>query len=509
MPDPAPSSGDDETLDRTLAGRTLTNALGAVAKGLYPLYVLLATRLFGADAAGLLLLAITFVRFTSGLVGAGYKSGVVLYGGRYLGRDDERFLDAVANGLWAVALVSALVLGALGAAGSAAVALYNESYARAGFADVLFVAACALPLLGAAEIAVAALGAGMRMRYDALVMGLARPALLVLATVVAWFVAPTPMGLAAAFAVAHAGVFLLAGWAFARHHRLGALLRHLLRPRFDAALARYAAPQSLNMTFNYFMADIDMIMLGAFGLGQADLARYGIGAQIVRNIRQVKLAVGGAYAPVAARLFHDGRLARLADVTGMLSRWALSVALPIALWVLALRAELLALFHPSFADAEGASFMVLLVALPLLSCGLGLAGNLVTMAGKSHLNLLNALLAGAVNVLLNLAWIPRYGLLGAAAGSLGAGLLVSGAQVFEARRLLRVPLSVRPLREAAGAGLAAGAVLAGVELLAAHLSPPLAHALAGGASFLTYALVLRALGVSARDLAAFRRAELG
>ncbi|RMG95016.1 MAG: polysaccharide biosynthesis protein [Deltaproteobacteria bacterium] len=507
-PEP-PGTPRDEDLHRKLAGRSVTNVLGALAKGLYPLYVLIATRIFGADAAGLLLLALGVVRFTSGLVGAGYKSGIVMYGGRYLGRDDARFMDAIANGLWAVLFVSAAVVGALWSFGDALVAWYNPEYAAAGLDRVLLLAALALPLLGAAEMAIAALGAGLRMRYDALVMGLARPLLLVVCTVAAAFVDRSPAGLAAAFAVAHGGVFVLAWMAFARHHRLTDLAGRIVRPRFDAALFRYALPQSLNMTFNYFMADVDLFMLGGFGVGQAQLALYGIGAQVVRNIRQVKLAIGGAYAPVAARLVHDGEHARLADVTGMLSRWALLVAIPLAVLVLGLRAEILAIFHPSFYDPEAADFMLYLVTIPLLSCGLGLAGNLVTMAGKSHLNLANAVIGGVTNVLLDLVLIPRMGLAGAALASLLASVGVSLAQVVEARRIVGVPLSPRPLVAPATAGLLSGLVLWASFAVPTALPPLAGHAMGVGAALLVYVLVLRALGLEARDLAAFRRPELG
>ena len=51
------------------------------------------------------------------------------------------------------------------------------------------------------------------------------------------------------------------------------------------------------MTFNSFINNLDVMMLSYFGVSPELIGFYGMGAQIVINLRQVRLVFSGAYAP--------------------------------------------------------------------------------------------------------------------------------------------------------------------------------------------------------------------
>src|ERR1041384_1920267 len=75
--------------------------------------------------------------------------------------------------------------------------------------------------------------------------------------------------------------------------------------------------------------------------------------------------------------------------------------------------------------------MVLLLVPPFVSCAFGLAGNLVTYAGRSGWTLTNSILIALLNTGLCTLLIPRYGLLGAALATALARTLISTLQMVE------------------------------------------------------------------------------
>ena len=86
-------------------------------------------------------------------------------------------------------------------------------------------------------------------------------------------------------------------YVFQRHFSFRKLFRQIRRFRFFPPLVRFAVPQNLNMTFNSFINNLDVMMLSYFGVSPELIGFYGMGAQIAINLRQVRLVFSGAYAP--------------------------------------------------------------------------------------------------------------------------------------------------------------------------------------------------------------------
>ncbi|PSQ86386.1 MAG: hypothetical protein BRD30_09765 [Bacteroidetes bacterium QH_2_63_10] len=105
--------------------------------------------------------------------------------------------------------------------------------------------------------------------------------------------------------------------------------------------------------------------------------------------------------------------------------------------------------------------MLWLLPIPYLQGSFGLAGNSVVMTGNSHLNLLNSVVTGTTNVLLNVWLIPLFGTVGAAAASALSNLVKAVMEVGEMNLLLNIPVVARTLYppHAAGAICALGLAL--------------------------------------------------
>jgi O-antigen/teichoic acid export membrane protein len=145
--------------------------------------------------------------------------------------------------------------------------------------------------------------------------------------------------------------------------------------------------------------------------------------------------------------------------------------------VAVLRSDLLVIVSPEYVGRE-ALFMLFLLPIPYLQCSLGLTGNTVVMTGNSHLNLANNVVTGTINFLLNLWFIPAFGLVGAASASALATGVKSVLEVSEMRYVVGVPFLVRELYEPHLAGWATAAALLGVSVVyAAPLAGSLGYRL--------------------------------
>ncbi len=113
----------------------------------------------------------------------------------------------------------------------------------------------------------------------------------------------------------------------------------------------------------------------------------------------------------------------------MVSRLTSTIAFPAALAVVLFKEELIKIFHSSF--THNSTFMILLLVSPLLSCTVGLAGNILVMTGNSLWNLINSILAFGLNALTNYLLVPRFGLMGAAGATALSSIVISSVQLIE------------------------------------------------------------------------------
>lgn len=449
------------SIEKELQRGALVNFLGIAGKIAGPAFLLVVTRLYGAEVFGVFLSAATLVEIAVALLTAGFRDAAVRYVAHYAEEDEEKLYGSLANA-FGFSLGGAVLLVVAGqAVGAPAVrALYDfgETLAPAVRAMALV-----LPVMAFERVVIAATQGLRIMKYAALIEGGLKPVTLLVAALAFHATMPTVQGLTAAWVLAQLLTGVITLWIYGREFRWRPLFHALRRFRLNRELLGFALPQNLNMTLNRFLTGIDVLMLGALGASAAAVGVYGAGAAIVRELRQIKLAFSGALAPQIARLYGRGDLDTLSRVYSATARWTATLAVPAILLVAVLHADLLRVFYPGYDGLT--SFMLLLLPIPYFICGFGLAGNVVVMTGHSKLNLLNSITVGVVNVGLNLVLIPIFGMAGAAAASALGALALASMEITEATRIIGVPLRVgevyRPhLAGAVGLAVAVGAFLA-------------------------------------------------
>ncbi|MGA7305395.1 MAG: oligosaccharide flippase family protein, partial [Rhodothermales bacterium] len=300
----------------------LINALGFVGKTAGPLFFVLVTRLYGPEILGIYITATALVETALAFLVGGFKDGALIFVARHADDENEhpQLYMALANTLGWSLLLALCVGTAILAFGDPVIPRLYTSFGDR-LLPMLKLMAFVLPLMAFERVVLGATQGLKIMKYEAFLGGTIRPILLVIISSAFWLEWPTVYGLAGAYVATQVLIFLIAVWIYNRE--LSWIeLRHAARTfRLNREVLSFALPQNLNATFDRFLTNIDVIMLGSFGFSAFDIGFYGAGALIARELRQVKLIFSSAFSPHVVRLFKERNLNGLADSLATTARW--------------------------------------------------------------------------------------------------------------------------------------------------------------------------------------------
>lgn len=426
------------THEENIARGAAVNMLGTIGKALHPLFFVLVTRLYGPELMGIYFMIYKILDITASLTVSGINDGMMMFMSRDMEKAaerEDRLYMIIANGLMMSVVVTALII----AAGSfGGLEFLKNKYPQAEVVDSLRYMMWSLPFIFIPVLVISATKALLIMKYDAFLIGFLKPFLMTVFALVFYFISPTLDSLLNGFFISSVILSLLSLVIFHRYFSYGKLWRHLVRFKLFKPLIYFAVPQNLNITFTTFITNLDILLLGYFKFSPELIGFYGMGAQIVKNLREVKLAFSGAYAPIIARLHAAKNYVKMNQTFSMISRWTSMIGFPVALLLALFRDELIRIFHPSF--TYGTAFMIILLVPPLISCTIGLSANILVMTGHSGWNLVNSVGSTMLNGVLGYFLIQRYGLTGAATATALSALLVTFVIYYEIQILEKASL---------------------------------------------------------------------
>ncbi|MGH8223106.1 MAG: flippase [Woeseiaceae bacterium] len=188
------------------------------------------------------------------------------------------------------------------------------------------------------------------------------------------------------------------------------------RPTYRRAAWIYAAvPLALAGSMQVLIRYTDIVMLGFFR-GAADVGIYRAVAQTSTLVGLGLTAITLVVAPQFSALYARGDLAQLQRLATSSSGITLILAVPVAAIMIILGEDLLRLLFGAPFSA-GYLPLSLLVLGQLVNAAFGSVVALLNMTGHESKAARGAAIAAAVNVVLNLLLIPRFGAAGAAAAT--------------------------------------------------------------------------------------------
>lgn len=166
-------------------------------------------------------------------------------------------------------------------------------------------------------------------------------------------------------------------------------------------------------------ARADVLMLGSLnGIEAAGIyAPVNRGAQLIVFIL---MAFNGPLSPTIASLYADGKRKELQRILIKTARVCLLVSTLVTVVLLSLGEPYLRVFGPEFVQGIGA--LRILCIGQVLYVFVGLSPMVLSMTGYAELTATSGLVGAVVNIVLNLVFIPRYGVNGAAIATTCAAL---------------------------------------------------------------------------------------
>jgi O-antigen/teichoic acid export membrane protein len=225
-------------------------------------------------------------------------------------------------------------------------------------------------------------------------------------------------------------------------------------PAYDAALwwelLRKGLPYAYAGAAILMFFQVDQVMLEQMR-GAAEVGYYGAPVRVLEGLTLVPRILGYALIPTMAAL-HPASPATIAALYGRGSKYLLLAGLPIGLFgVLMSEPFMLLLFGPDYGPSAVASRLLLPSAIFMFLSNFGETALACVDRWRTIVAVSTAALA--LNVGLNLLWIPRYGFEGAAWATLateGTYFTLGALALFAyGYRISWLRLSVRPVAAAA------------------------------------------------------------
>lgn len=380
----------------------------ALARGLGP-------EGFGTFSQARSVLLVLVILSSLGLA-VGVKRFVAKFGEEKRGAEARR---VIRDGSWLIAassLAGAALLAAL--AGPLAAAFHNPSLVLP-----LRILAVALPAALGVEY-VTRIGEAFRsFRSSVIARQILDPSLRLVLSVGLLALGAGLPAIMGAYAASAVGALLVAIVLVGRIERLRALDRGPA-PSQMGTLLRFSLPLVFGGVLFDFAERIDILMIGLFR-DEAQVGVYAVGSALARSLLVLVASTIPVVGTLAAEAVGRGSADDIAKLHRTVTRWMLFFTAPLAAGLLLFPEEAVTLlFGRDYASAAPA-LQVLVIAY-LTGVLVGPVGLLLNTMGKTHWTLANMAIRTGVNVVLNLLLIPRFGILGAAWGTVISLLVASG-----------------------------------------------------------------------------------
>jgi O-antigen/teichoic acid export membrane protein len=307
-----------------------------------------------------------------------------------------------------------------------------------------------IPLTTLARLRTGALQGLGHIRQGMLPESVVQPAVvLLLATGALWLPAAIRTGALAVsiYAAAMVAAFVAGAAWLRRAHPAGAV-EAIDRPRRRQWLMT-ATPLAWVLGMNVVLTHTDVVLLGLLS-DTSDAGVYRVAAQLAALASLPLGAMNIVFAPRISAAFAAGRIETLQAEVTHASRYVLLLTLPVVAATVFAGSMLLGVFGAEFVSA---ALPLAILAVPqLLNAATGMAGYLLVMTHYERQAAVIFGLAAALNLVLNLLLIPRFGMTGAAVASALALITLNvglawGAWVWV--RVLPTPLTWRTDRRGA------------------------------------------------------------
>ncbi len=427
-------SGKDE---KALSMRTALIAFSIRIISAFIAYVsqVLIARWLGSHEYGIFVWVWVAAVICGGLSCLGFPSAVIKFIPQYQVAKDDDSLRGIAFGSRLYAVIAATIIAVIGIT---ATYLFEETIGNL-YVMPLFLGAICLPMLALAEVQ-----DGVARAFNWIDIALSptyliRPVLILAAMATALAIGQPATASTALIASIVATWFTSVGQMWIMNRRLRKIIPagpKNLQPKIWIAVA---LPILLVEGFFTLLTNVDILIAGAY-LKPKEVAVYFAAVKTLALVHFVYFAVKAGAAHRYSKYFSSGDTPRFHAFVHDTVKWTFWPSLFMGIVILAAGKFLLSLFGADF--ASGYPLLFILVVGIIARASIGPAESVLNMASEQKICALVYGITLLVNVMLNMTFIPIYGLYGAAWATTIAMIFEAAALYSITRRRLGINMFV-------------------------------------------------------------------
>ncbi len=237
-------------------------------------------------------------------------------------------------------------------------------------------------------------------------------------------------------------------------------------PRFTPKVwTCFAFPMLFNGLILNILNSTDVLFLSIFATSvQAGIY---IAADRVSNFVSVPLlALNMIFLPMIAEYHINGKHEQLSSMFKLVTKWSVSVSLPVCLCCLVFHDAILGVFGPQY--TAGGLVLIILCLGNLVDAGTGSVSQVLVMTGRPRIISINSGITIIVNIGLSLILVQRFNILGAALAAALAVIMINGLSFIEVYWIMKI----HPYRWDVCKPLIAGGAASLVGVLLLHFIHP-------------------------------------
>lgn len=490
------NSETSEQLTKKIAkGGGIAFAANTADKGVRFLLQILLARVLGASSYGLYLLGYSLTMIASQVSVLGLATGTVRFAALYKGVGDIKRVKGTLISTFAISTLASVVAGILLFLFSGRI---SQIFNMPQLSGVLRVFAFALPFYVFMIMAGYSARAFQAIKYEAAVRNVFHPIANIVFVSIFLLLGFRLLGVIYGFLISSAisaffGLYLLT--------QIFPEIVSELKPSYEfKKLLRFSLPVFV-VGFSYsILLETDKIMLGYFKASE-DLGIYAAAANISQQGALIVYSFSCIFGPIVSDLHNRREFTELENLYKTLTRWVLSLSLPILIVMILFSKQIMGIFGPEFVSGWSVLLVLSCGRLIIYCMGSVLAGYMLPMSGKQDIEMVNTFVMAVLNIALNFWLIQIYGILGAA---IATGISIAITDIMKITEV-RILLGMQPYSRsyhkpfvACLAALLVTVLLPIIRISSFHWILRLAI------FFVVYFLILRCLGLEDEDVRVLR-----
>lgn len=397
---------------------TSINFAGAIFRDILGFfYVFLLAKFLNTNDLGLYYLGVSVVSTLAIISMAGTDMGIRRFVSIYHGAKDVGRMHGTLVTAFIVVVPLSIILGLALYLSSGTIA--NNIFSKPALSNVLKVLSLYLPFFAITSLCLAATQAMKYMQYKVYSMDMANTILKFIFISIFFYFGLHLFGAVSAFVLSMVVVTGLSIYFLRKvFPQNGQGIKASLEFK---NLFSFSIPQTFSNLLGRILKITDTLMLGYFILASG-VGIYNVASRLLLLGSFIFVSFNTMFAPMIADLHHQGKHNQLEDLYKIVTKWVVTLSLPIFLFLIFFSNQILEIFGSDF--VLGSTCLVILCIGQIINAATGPSGLMILMSGRPYINFFNNALALLLNVLLNLLLIPKYGIVGAAiATSLSMGFV--------------------------------------------------------------------------------------